>query len=147
MIVKTYGKPGEGMTHRNLLLDQFSVRFRQLRKDLKLKQAAMAERLGISLSTLQRYEKGTASPTVDILERVAALGVDLHWLITGSPSNWPCSHVLPGVVFFAFRSEQLKDIESLLQQKGIPVSALHQMMENNLLGIVYSLKYLNERPL
>ena len=146
MIVKTYGKPGEGMTRSSLLANQFPARFRQMRKDLKLKQSAMAERLGVGLKTLQRYEKGTTSPTVDVLERVAALGVDLHWLITGSPSNWPFSQVLPGIVFYAFRSEQLKDIESLLHEKNIPVPALHQMMENHLLGIVYSLKYLNEKP-
>ena len=147
MIVKTYGKPGEGMTHRNLLLDQFPVRFRQLRKDLKLKQAAMAERLGISLQTLQRYEKGTTSPTADVLERVAALGVDLQWLVTGTPSNWPCSHVLPGVVFFAFRSEQLKDIESLLQQKGISIADLHRMMGSYVLELVNGLKSPIEKPL
>ena len=146
MIITTTGKPGEGMTHRNLMVKQFPVRFRQMRKDLKLKQSALAERLGVGLSTVQRYEKGATLPTADVLERVASLGVDLHWLITGSPSNWPCSQVRPGVVFYAFRSEQLRDIESLLHEKGIPVSALHQMMENHLLGIVYSLKYLNEKP-
>ena len=146
MIVKIYGKPGEGMPHSSLLANQFPIRFRQLRKDLKLKQSAMAECIGVSVRTLQRYEKGAMFPTADILERVAALGVDLQWLVTGSPSNWPCSQVRPGVVFYAFRSEQLRDIESLLHEKGIPVSALHQMMENHLLGIVYSLKYLNEKP-
>ena len=147
MIITTTGKPGEGITHRNILLDQFSVRFRQLRKDLKLKQAEMAERLGISLKTLQRYEEGTTSPTVDILERVAALGVDLQWLVTGTPSNWPCSHVLPGVVFFAFRSEQLKDIESLLQQKGISIADLHRMMGSYVLELVNGLKSPIEKPL
>ena len=144
MIVKTYGKPGEAMTHRSFMADQFPVRFRQLRKDLKLKQAAMAERLGISLKTLQRYEEGTTSPTADILQRVAALGVDLQWLVTGTPSNWPCSNVLPGVVFFAFRSEQFKDIEFLLQQKGISTADLHQMMGNYVLEIVTGLKKTDE---
>ena len=147
MIVMTEGKPGEGMTCPDSTTNHFPARFRQIRKDMKLKQTAMAERLGVGLSTLQRYEKGTACPTSDVLERVAALGVDLHYLITGSPSKWPCSEVRSGVVFFAFRSEQFKDIESLLQQKDIPVSALHQMIENYILGIVYSLKYLNEKPL
>nr|WP_321467160.1 helix-turn-helix domain-containing protein [uncultured Desulfobulbus sp.] len=145
MLVITEGKPGEGMTYPSLN-NSFHDRFRQIRKELKLTQKAMAEKLSVSLSTLQRYEDSRVAPDATVLERLAHLGVDLHWLITGLPYYRPCSHDRPGAVFFAFRSGQFNEIESLLEEKGIPLYALHQMMENHLLGIIYSLKYLNEKP-
>ncbi len=146
MIVITEGKPGEGMTFPSLKNSKFHDRFRQVRKDLKLNQKAMAEKLCISLRTLQRYEDGRVSPDAEVLDRLAPLGVDLHWLITGLPFYRSCSHDRPGAVLFAFHSRQFNEIEFLLEEKGIPLYALHQIMENHLLGIIYSLKYLNEKP-
>ncbi|MGE4400672.1 MAG: helix-turn-helix domain-containing protein [Desulfobulbus sp.] len=146
MIVITEGKPGEGMTHRLQIDSRFQDRLSQIRKDLKLTQAPMAEKLAVSLRTLQRYEEGKVSPDAAVLDRLAPLGVDLHWLITGLPFYRSCSHDRPGAVLFAFRSGQFNEIESLLEEKGIPLYALHQIMENHLLGIIYSLKYLNEKP-
>jgi transcriptional regulator with XRE-family HTH domain len=145
MIVITEGT-GEGMSCRPPEIGHFQGRFRKTRKDLKLTQKAMAEKLGVSLSTVQRYENGTVFPDAAALDRLSFLGVDLHWLITGLLFYRSCSHERPGAVFFAFRSGQFNEIESLLEEKGIPLSALHQMMENHLLGIIYSLKYLNEKP-
>nr|WP_321467333.1 helix-turn-helix transcriptional regulator [uncultured Desulfobulbus sp.] len=146
MLVITEEKPGEGMTYQSPNNNGFQDRFRQIRKELQLSQKAMAEKLAVSLRTLQRYEDGTVSPDAVALERLSHLGVDLHWLITGLPFYRSCSHDRPGAVFFAFRSGQFNEIESLLEAKGVPLYALHQMMENHLLGIVYSLKYLNEKP-
>ncbi len=64
-------------------MNLFQDRFKKIRKDLGLKQQEMAERLKVSLSTLQRYEKGDNVPDLGTLEKIAALGVDLHWLVTG----------------------------------------------------------------
>jgi len=83
MIVIAEGKPGEGMTYQPPSNNDFQIRFRQVRKDLKLTQKAMAENLQVSLRTVQRYENGTASPDAVILERLSRLGIDLHCLITG----------------------------------------------------------------
>ncbi|MDD2468769.1 MAG: helix-turn-helix domain-containing protein [Desulfobulbus sp.] len=146
MIVVTEGVPGEGMTHRPQNNSRFQDRSHQIRKELKLTQTAMAEKLDVSLSTIQRYENGAVSPDAEVLDRLAPLGVDLHWLITGLPFYRSCSHDRPGAVLFAFRSGQFNEIESLLEEKGVPLYALHQIMENHLLGIIYSLKYLNEKP-
>lgn len=100
MIVATEGKPGEGMSYRSFESYRFQDRFRQIRKELKLTQIAMAEKMGVSLKTLQRYEKGTTPPTTDTLKSVAALGGDLHWLVTGNPTDNPgCTQVKTGVVF------------------------------------------------
>lgn len=145
MIVITEGKLGEGMTYRSPQIYHLRDRLRQTRKYLKLTQKAMAEKLGVSLRTLQRYEEGTVFPDAAALDRLASLGVDLHWLITGLPFYRSCSQDRSGAVFFTFRSGQFNEIEALFHEKGIPLSALHQMMENHLLGIVYSLKYLNEK--
>ncbi len=71
-------------------MNLFQDRLKKIRKDLGLKQQEMAVQLKISLSTLQRYEKGDNVPDVGTLEKIAALGVDLHWLVTGKlehPAN------------------------------------------------------------
>ena len=146
MIMMTDGKPGEGMTYRDTATNHFPARLRQIRKGLKLNQSAMAECIGVGLSTLQRYEKGSSYPTTDVLERVAALGVDLHFLITGSfAENSACVQAKPGVVYFAFRSDRFKQIEETLQQAGMTIADLYFVMDHHLRGIVDGLKYLNEK--
>jgi len=147
MIVTTEGKPGEGMSFRSWENHRFQDRFRQIRKKLKLTQITMAEHLGVSLRTVQRFENGTTPPAADVLERVASLGVDLHWLITGiSADNPGCTQVKAGVVFFAFRSERYHQIVETLQQAGMTAADLHFIMEHHLRGIVDGLNHLNQKP-
>lgn len=53
----------------------------------ELSQADVAERLGVSRRTLQRWEHGVNEPTVSTVCRLAAtLGCDLQWLLTGRAS-------------------------------------------------------------
>lgn len=55
----------------------------QLRGDMS--QTAFAELLGVSRSSLLRYEKGERQPDADLLARLCdRLGADGHWLLTGS---------------------------------------------------------------
>jgi transcriptional regulator with XRE-family HTH domain len=48
------------------------LRVREWRKHRDLSYRQLAERAGIALSTLYRIESGAASPTVAMLERLAA---------------------------------------------------------------------------
>lgn len=132
----------------------FPNRLKQIRQSLKLTQAEMADQCDVSLSALQRYEKGSSSPSVDFLERIARLGVNLHWLVTGTfgehenPSMGKVERlsVSDGVICIAFRSEEIHDIKTTLEQAGMSLANLHLIMEKHLCGVVDGLKHLNNRP-
>ncbi|MBD1228110.1 helix-turn-helix transcriptional regulator [Xenorhabdus griffiniae] len=60
----------------------FSARFLQLRKQNSLTQPQMADRVGIHLTQVRRYESGEAQPSLDILKRIAVtFNVSADWLI------------------------------------------------------------------
>jgi transcriptional regulator with XRE-family HTH domain len=59
-------------------------RLRQLRQKLGLTQSQMAQKLGVTLNTYQRYELGNRSLTVEKLQQLRKhFGVNLNWLLTG----------------------------------------------------------------
>lgn len=47
-----------------------SVRIRHLRKDKKMTQEQLAERLGITRATINSYERGSAYPSAEILYKM-----------------------------------------------------------------------------
>lgn len=60
----------------------FSTRFLQLRKQHGLTQPQMADKVGIHLTQVRRYESGEAQPSLDILKRIAVtFNVSADWLI------------------------------------------------------------------
>ncbi|WP_338849791.1 helix-turn-helix transcriptional regulator [Massilia sp. W12] len=76
------------MSKRDLAGDSISAfcqRMVAMREFFGLSQAAMADRVGCSRSIWQRYERGTEPGALQIA-RVAKLGVDVHWLLTGEGS-------------------------------------------------------------
>lgn len=136
-------------------MEFFQNRLKIIRKHLGLKQQAMAERLKVSLSTLQRYEKGDNVPDLGTLEKIAALGIDLHWLVTGkfehhstrieaSPERLK---VEEGVVFFAFRSDDYYEFKYMLEHAGMSDDYLYLIMDKHLRGVFDGLKFLNNKPL
>ncbi len=136
-------------------MEFFQNRLKIIRKHLGLKQQAMAERLKVSLSTLQRYEKGESVPGLGTLEKIAALGIDLHWLVTGkfehhstrieaSPERLK---VEEGVVFFAFRSDDYYEFKYMLEHAGMSDDYLYLIMDKHLRGVFDGLKFLNNKPL
>lgn len=58
-------------------------RLLQARKQAGTTQREMAEHLGISLNTYLRTESGRRALDVNELARLAELGVDIGWLLTG----------------------------------------------------------------
>lgn len=66
------------------LMPDFSERLKEERSRLRLSQAAMAEAGGVGLNSQSNYENGHRSPDAAYLERIAALGVDVAYLVTGS---------------------------------------------------------------
>lgn len=60
----------------------FSERLGQLRKERGLTQQGLADLAGVHLTQIQRYEAGTAQPTLDVMKKLAiALTASTDWLL------------------------------------------------------------------
>jgi len=60
----------------------FSARFLLLRKQHGLTQPQMADKVGIHLTQVRRYESGETQPSLDILKRIdVTFHVSADWLI------------------------------------------------------------------
>lgn len=64
-------------------MPDFSELLRAERSRLQLSQAAMAQAGGVGLNSQSNYENGHRSPDAAYLSRVAAIGVDVAYLLTG----------------------------------------------------------------
>lgn len=63
-------------------LVDFPERLAQHRHDQGLTQTALAERVGIHVSQIRRYEQGSAQPTLDVIRRLTlALNTNADQLI------------------------------------------------------------------
>jgi transcriptional regulator with XRE-family HTH domain len=68
----------------------FPQRLAVLRKQQGLTQQALAERVGIHVTGLRRYEAGTAQPTLDVLRRIAvSLSVSADTLVFDDDERGP----------------------------------------------------------
>lgn len=60
----------------------FPERFIQLRKENNLTQQQMAEKVGMHITQVKRYEAGQAQPSIEILKKIAtAFHVTTDWLL------------------------------------------------------------------
>jgi transcriptional regulator with XRE-family HTH domain len=65
-------------------MDEIESRLKFIRKKAGFSQKKLAERLGVTARTLQRYEKDASILTIKIATNISYLcGVDLLWLMTG----------------------------------------------------------------
>jgi len=64
--------------------DEFAARLRQERKRLGHNQADFGKLGGVTLATQSRYELGTSVPDAQYLTQIAALGVDVQFVLTGN---------------------------------------------------------------
>lgn len=69
---------------------EFSQRLATLRKERKLTQKALSERVGVHVTQIQRYENGSIQPTLDVLRRLAiALSVSADLLVFDKDERGP----------------------------------------------------------
>lgn len=68
--------------YENADIGDLTVRLREARRLLGLKQSEMAAWGGVSLNTQNRYEGGT-TPSVEYLMRIGEAGADWYWIVTG----------------------------------------------------------------
>jgi transcriptional regulator with XRE-family HTH domain len=59
----------------------------ELRKDLGLSRDDLAAKLDIGHATLWRLENNQSSPTVELLAKMEAAGLDVTYLLSGTRSN------------------------------------------------------------
>jgi len=68
----------------------FSKRLGQLRKERGLTQQGLADLANVHLTQIQRYEAGTAQPTLDVMKKLAiALSASTDWLLFEQDERGP----------------------------------------------------------
>jgi transcriptional regulator with XRE-family HTH domain len=69
---------------------EFPNRLVALRKEQGLTQKSLAERVGVHVTQIQRYENGSIQPTLDVLRRLAvALSVSADLLVFDKDERGP----------------------------------------------------------
>ena len=94
----------------------FSTRFMSLRKEHGLTQPQMADKVGIHLTQVRRYESGEAQPSLDILKRIAlTFNVSADWLIFEDGEREPQDELkLKFEAIKQMDEEELKSVTSIL---------------------------------
>ena len=65
-----------------LIKMSFRTRFLKLRKKNNLTQQQIADKIGMHISQVKRYESGEAQPSIDLLKKIAqAFNVTTDWLV------------------------------------------------------------------
>jgi len=67
-------------------------RIEAVRLSLDLTQTAMAQRLGIAISTYRTYESPASNPKAEILAQLHAWGVSMDWLFTARGEMFLANH-------------------------------------------------------
>jgi transcriptional regulator with XRE-family HTH domain len=95
----------------------FPQQLAELRKQHSLTQQALADRVGIHVVQLRRYESGSSQPTLDVIRRLAlALSVSADVLLFGKKERGPDEDLrLQFEAVSQFDAEEKKVVRSLLE--------------------------------
>jgi transcriptional regulator with XRE-family HTH domain len=95
----------------------FPQRLADLRKRHSLTQAQLAERVGIHVVQLRRYEAGTSQPTLDVIRKLAtALQASADMLLFGKDERGPDDDLrMQFEAITRFDEEEKRVIRSLLE--------------------------------
>lgn len=73
----------------------FSGRLTKLRKDKGLTQEELAKKVGVGIAQMRRYEKGSSSPTLDVIKNMArTLGISADELIFDESERVPAARIM-----------------------------------------------------
>lgn len=67
--------------------ETFGSRLREERLRVGISQVEAANACGVSREMWGRYERGIGSPGADVIARMAELGIDTHYAVTGEKSS------------------------------------------------------------
>lgn len=107
---------GHNIDYQKVFWMSFSTRFLQLRKKHGLTQPQMADKVGIHLTQVRRYESGEAQPSLEILKRIAVtFSVSADWLIFEDGEREPQDELkLKFEAIKQMDEEELKSVTSVL---------------------------------
>lgn len=107
---------GHNIDYQKAFWMSFSTRFLQLRKEHGLTQPQMADKVGIHLTQVRRYESGEAQPSLEILKRIAVtFSVSADWLIFEEGEREPQDELkLKFEAIKQMDEEELKSVTSVL---------------------------------
>jgi transcriptional regulator with XRE-family HTH domain len=72
----------------NKITASFPERLRRLRRDRDWSQGQLANKVGIDVQRISKYERGISNPPLETLARIARVfGVSLDYLLTGKSSK------------------------------------------------------------
>lgn len=80
---KLVKKPGS----RTAQADGFAGRLKEIRMGLGISQKELAQKVGVSLTTIQNYEAGQFPKGEHLLSLASALSYSTDWLLTGVPQE------------------------------------------------------------
>ena len=67
-----------------------AIRLVKLRREHRLTQPQMADRVGLHVNQIRRYESGSAQPSLEALKKIAiAMSITTDWLIFGEDERGP----------------------------------------------------------
>ena len=90
----------------------YAQRLRQWRKHQGLNQIEMAQRLGVDVGVLRKYENGVNFPGGRFLETLGKAGLNLNWLLlgTGAMFEQPGLQGNDGECSFERRMQAIKEL-------------------------------------
>ena len=108
----------------------FSERIKKIRKDLSLSQEEFSDKIGISIDTIQKWEKGTSTPRISVAENVAhALEVSLAYLL-GINDNTKENHTSSENVFFFKNGGQEVKIPNTEENRQLFLTIVEKMVSS-----------------
>jgi transcriptional regulator with XRE-family HTH domain len=100
----------------------FADKLTEIRKTRKLTQQELAEKAGIGISQMRRYEKGSSSPTLEVIKNLAiTLGVSTDELIFDNDERVAASRILDKELLHQFE---------MVSNRNLTVSGM--LLRNNI---------------
>ncbi|MEK7924505.1 helix-turn-helix domain-containing protein [Burkholderia contaminans] len=97
-------------------MSNFPLRLKQERRRLQMNQAEFGEAGGVRKQAQSNYEQGSRIPDASYLTRLAEIGVDVQYLLTGCTSD-PVTLALTGdeeLLLAGFRELKLREKRGVL---------------------------------
>ena len=104
----------------------FANKLTEIRKNRNLTQQELAEKVGVGISQMRRYEKGSSSPTLEIIKNLAiTLGVSTDELIFDNSERIAASRILD--------KELLRQFETVSSLNSRDIDAVKTVLESIIL--------------
>ena len=101
----------------------FANKLTEIRKNRHLTQQKLAEQVGIGISQMRRYEKGSSSPTLEVIRKLAiTLGVSTDELIFDTNERVAASRILD--------KELLRQFETISSLDPNDINAVKTVLES-----------------